>query len=413
MNRKITMLFSSLEALLVVAIGVAIPLVPLTLLWAVQFGFGPDWLLFWRAAVDIWLLGFGVDLSLALDPALAAGLGVARAEQPFVVSIAVLGFALLTVLLAVRTGLRIAETPHRTAGTLVALGMFALMSAALTLTALHPVVSPSLWQGILLPTLFFAVGLGIGAETGRMRRSRSAEQAVPENALERRVHEFVLSWPREVRAVLAVALRGGAAASAAVLGVAAIAVAVLIVLGYASIIALYEAVYAGALGGAALTLAQLALLPDLVVWAASWFVGPGFAIGTGSSVSPLGTELGPIPAVPLFGALPTGDLAWGFLGLLVPVVAGFLLGAVLRPALTRALGEEVGVPLRVAAGVGIGVVAGLVLGLLAAASAGSAGPGRLVDVGPNALLVGLLATVEIGLPAALGMLAGAKVRERV
>lgn len=413
MNRNVTMLFSALEALLVVAIGVAIPLVPLTLLWAVQFGFAPDWLLFWRAAVDIWLLGFGVDVSLVLDPALAAQLGIAGAEAPFVVSIAVLGFALLTVLLAVRTGLRIAETRYRTAGTLVALAVFAVVSALLTLSALHPTVSPSLWQGVLLPTLFFAVGLGIGAETGRMRRSRSAEQAVPENTVERRVREFVLSWPDEVRAVLAVSLRGGAAASAIVLGVAAVALAVLIMLGYASIIALYEAVYAGALGGAVLTLAQLALLPDLVVWAASWFIGPGFAIGTGSSVSPLGTELGPIPAIPLLGALPTGDLAWGFLGLLVPVVAGFALGTLLRPALSRALGDDVGVPLRVAAGLGIGVVAGLVLGLLAAASAGSAGPGRLMDVGPNALLVGVLAVVEVGLPAALGMLTGARVRERV
>ena len=30
--------------------------------------------------------------------------------------------------------------------------------------------------------------------------------------------------------------------------------------------------HAGLLGGIALTLGQLALLPDLVVWAASWFV---------------------------------------------------------------------------------------------------------------------------------------------
>jgi hypothetical protein len=413
MDRRITMFFSALEALLVVAIGVAIPLVPLTVLWGVQFGFAPDWLIFWRAAVDIWLLGFGVDVSLALDPTLAASFGIAGAEAPFVLSIAVLGFALLTVLLAVRSGLRIAETRFRTAGTLVALGAFAFMSTALTLTAMHETVSPSLWQGIVLPTLFFALGLLIGAETGRLRRSRSTEQAVPENAAERRVREFVLSWPAELRAVLAVSLRGGAAASAIVLGVSAVTLAVLLVFGYAAIIALYEAVYAGVLGGAVLTLAQLALLPDLVVWVASWFVGPGFAIGAGSSVSPLGTELGPIPAIPLFGALPTGDLAWGFLGLLVPVLAGFVLGAVLRPALDRALGVEPGRGLQIATGAGIGAVSGLVLGLLAAASAGSAGPGRLAEVGPDPLLVGLLAAVEIGVPAVLGLLAGAKIRERV
>ena len=31
--------------------------------------------------------------------------------------------------------------------------------------------------------------------------------------------------------------------------------------------------------------------------AVSWLVGPGFAIGAGSFVSPVGTALGPLPAM--------------------------------------------------------------------------------------------------------------------
>ena len=102
MTRRLTLLFSAFEALLVVAIGVAIPLVPLTILWAAQFGFGPDWAIFWRGAADIWLLGHDVDVTFTLDPATATALGVAGAGAPVKVTIALLGFALLTLLLGVR-----------------------------------------------------------------------------------------------------------------------------------------------------------------------------------------------------------------------------------------------------------------------------------------------------------------------
>jgi hypothetical protein len=54
----------------------------------------------------------------------------------------------------------------------------------------------------------------------------------------------------------------------------------------------------------------------------------------------------------------------------------------------------------------MGIVAGALLGLLAWWSAGAMGPGRLAVVGPNPLLVGALAAAEIGVAAALGMLAG-------
>ena len=57
-------------------------------------------------------------------------------------------------------------------------------------------------------------------------------------------------------------------------------------------------------------------------------------------------------------------------------------------------------------GLGMGVVGGALLGLLAWWSAGAMGPGRLALVGPNPLLVGALAAAEIGVAAALGMLAG-------
>lgn len=386
MNRQLTVLFAAAEALLVVAIGVAIPLLPLTLLWGIQYGLSIDWATFWRGAVDLWLLGHGVDVTVTLDPTVAAGLGLAGSEAPIKLTIAALGFSMLTILLGVRAGRRVAETPYRLLGELVSLVVFAGAALLVTSTALHPLARPSLVQGTLLPTLVFALGLAIG-----VRRTRIERDDAP-GLLSARLE----SLPTRVRLALFTALRGGAAAAALVVSVAAALTAAALAVSYAKIITLYEGLHTDVLGGIAVTLGQLAFLPNLVVWTASWLIGPGFAIGTGSTVSPLATQLGPIPAIPMLGALPTGDFTFGFVGLLVPVIAGFLVGATFV--------RERQVP-PVIAGIGIGLVGGIVLGLLAWFSAGAAGPGRLVTVGPDPWSVGGWAALELGLAAILGAVA--------
>lgn len=410
MNRRLTALFAALEALLVVGVGIGIPLAPLTVMWAVQYGLQIDWTVFWRAAVDSWLLGHGVDVRFVLDPVIAAGSGLPGAADPFEVTIAPLAFALITLLLGMRAGRRIGETPHRRVGHLVSIGVFGGLSVAVTLSALDVIASPSIVQGALLPTLVFALGILVGSETGRRTLKRDGEPATSgqwhPRGLPARLSPAHLvgglgPMAGDVLAAARTAARGGAAATTMVLAVSALATAAIIAVDYGQIIALYEGVQSGYLGGVALTLAQLALIPNLVIWAASWFAGPGFAIGTGSAVSPLGTALGPLPAVPVLGALPTGDLAWGYLGLLVPVLAGFLAAVLLRPRLAddgvTGAGRLIGV------GLAMGVVAGALLGALAWIASGSAGPGRLVDVGAPWLSVGLWTALEVGVPAAIAL----------
>jgi hypothetical protein len=399
MTRRLTLLFSTFEALLVVAIGVAIPLVPLTVLWAAQFGFAPDWSIFWRAAADIWLIGHGVDVTFTLDPVTATSLGIAGAGAPVKITIALLGFAMLTLLLGVRAGGRVAETGHRALAEVSCLLVFGVASFVVTFSALHVDARPSLWQGTLLPTLVFAVGLFLGVlREGRDRGPHAAGSSL---------RDGIGDWRPAVRAAAGGALRAGAAATALVLLVSALSVSLLLAVHYAEIIRLYEALHTGVIGGLALTAGELAFLPNLVVWAASWFVGPGFGIGAGSHVSPLGTALGPIPTLPVLGALPTGDLAFGFAGLLVPVIAGFLAGVATRPivvrALDRASGHE-GTPharTLVVSAVGGGLFGGLLMGLLAAVSSGAAGPGRFQQVGPDALAVGIAVAIEFA--AAIGV----------
>jgi hypothetical protein len=245
------------------------------------------------------------------------------------------------------------------------------------------------------------IGAGVG-------RARAADEAP--DAATRAIRGWVAGLTPTVRSGAANALRAGTAAASLVLAAAALILAVLILFNFGTVIGLYEGLQAGALGGATLTIAQLAFLPDLVVWAASWLVGPGFAIGTGSSVSPIGTQLGPIPSLPLLGVLPQGSLTLGFLGLAVPVLAGFVVAVVTRSRLPQTVLARPGGGWLVLTALGIGAVAGIELGLLAWASSGAAGPGRLHDVGPDPWLVGAIAALEVAIAAVVGMFASGRLR---
>jgi hypothetical protein len=394
-TRRLTLLFAGFEALLVAAIGVAIPLLLATLMWAIQFGFGPDWAIFWRGAVDVWLIGHGVDVSFTLDELTAATIG-APAGTVVLVTIAALGFALLTLVLGVRAGARVAETGHRLLGELTAFVVFGGASLLLTLSAVHPAARPSIWQGALLPAIVFGAGLVLGVL--RADADRGAETHGRLATWEASVH------PR-VRAGLRAALTAGAASVMLVMLVSAVTATVVLATGYAQVIRLYEALHTEVLGGIVLTAGQFAFVPNVVIWVASWFAGPGFALGVGSQVSPLGTAVGPLPAIPLLGALPSGELSFGYLGLAVPVVAAFLAATAVRPALVRAVGD--GSRLAWSAFVTLvgGAAGGVLFGVLAAASAGALGPGRFDHVGPDALAVGLASALEFAIGLALGFAA--------
>jgi len=177
---------------------------------------------------------------------------------------------------------------------------------------------------------------------------------------------------------------------------------------FATVIGLYETLQADVMGGISLTIGQLAFIPNIVIWAASWFAGPGIALGTGSSITPLGTSVSAVPGLPLFGVLPHGTLEFGFLGLLVPVLIGFVVAVLVRQGLDKRANAPHGTARMLITGGLMGLVAGILLGLLAWWSGGATGPGRLVDVGPNPLLVGVLTFVEVGIAAALGMLVGGR-----
>ncbi|WP_216364243.1 cell division protein PerM [Subtercola boreus] len=410
MNRPTTALLAALDALIAVAIGIGIPLVMLTILWATQFDLSIDWTVFWRASADLWMLGNGVDLQLALDPALAARLALDGAATPFVVGIAPLGFAVLTAFLGRRSGLRLGFSPHPVLGLVVGVAAVSALSALVWLSAETPGAVPSFWQAVLLVPAVYGLGVVIGAAASLSQQQRPL------------AGWFLRQWERmaaAARPFVAVALRGGLIVVAAMVAVGALAVTGGLLVHYSSVISLYESIGSGIGGGAALTLGQLALLPNAVVWAASWFVGPGFALGAGSSISPLGTDVGLLPSLPLFGALPQSS-PLGYAVLVLPVAIGFMVAVALRPRLASPAVSAGGRPHTAGAGAGaaagttaarmigtgfgIGIVAASILAVLALWSGGAAGPGRLAVVGPDAGAVWLWSFLVFGVSAVVGLL---------
>lgn len=393
MTRRLTALYSALEALILVAIGIAVPLSILTVMWAVQFGFQLDWADFWRAAVIAWMLGHGVTVTFQLDEQTVLLLGVAGADQPIVVTLALTGYTLATALAGWALGRRLRTQRHRILGELVAINTVLLLSALLTLSAAHPAALPSRWQAVLFPALVYGLGVAIGS-IGATNPARV------------RLRQMVAEGPQPLTAALSAGLRAGLGTVASVMAAAAVLTTMAFVLGYGQVIALYEAVQAGILGGVAITAAQLALVPTLVIWGASWLVGPGFAIGAGSTVSPIAVTLGPLPAVPVLGALPAEPSPFGFATLAVPVLAGFIAGIAVRPRIAAQLNGAPLAPWALLSTALAAVVAAGSMAFLAFLAAGSAGPGRLAVVGPDPAAVGLWMLAETFIGVLLGLLAG-------
>jgi hypothetical protein len=194
----------------------------------------------------------------------------------------------------------------------------------------------------------------------------------------------------------------GTAGSVAVLGAAgAMATALALAAQLHNFNAVYQLLDPGIVGAVLLLLAQLAYLPNGVIWAVAYMLGPGFAVGTGTVAAPSGSVLGPMPAFPLLAALPVGSHGsqpgW-LVGVMlaVPYIAGIVAGLlVVRVATTNVLESA---PIR---GFCSGALTGCVLGVGAAFAGGPLGDGRLAAVGPSAWQVAAVSSLEVGVAAAV------------
>ena len=81
----------------------------------------------------------------------------------------------------------------------------------------------------------------------------------------------------------------------------------------------------GFLGGLLLLLLNILYLPNALVATLGYFSGSGFAVGSGSIISPWSFDLSSIPAFPLLGALPSGKFQFALFGVVIVILSGAML----------------------------------------------------------------------------------------
>ncbi|HEY6795207.1 MAG TPA: DUF6350 family protein, partial [Kineosporiaceae bacterium] len=268
-------------------------------------------------------------------------------------------------------------------------GAYCLLATLVSVAAGMPGLRPISAQAALGAAVVAFLGGGAGAAVYRFRGPRAAVR----EAL-RRVPDVARPWIRPALAAQTVHVAGGAAVVAA------------LVAGHVEgVTQLHRALAPGVVGGAVLTLGEVMLVPNLVVWASAALAGPGFAIGAGTSVTVTSSQLGPLPAVPVLAALPPpGSLPPTAAALLaVPVLGGVVGGVVVCRAGAGTLRARLGTA------TGAGLLCGITSSVLAWLSGGPAGPGRLAVTGPDPLLTGAAAAAEVTVGAVLTVLAVAGV----
>lgn len=390
MNRRVSFAFAGLEALFVSVLGLAIVLLPVGIVWLFENDASVDFATTFRTVVDVWLLAHGVSIHVA------AGQLLGTAVPAFAITLVPIGLTLVILAAAFRVGRRYAGASTLWPVWVGAGATYAVISWLLASAAVTKTIYPISWMTTLLPTVLFTSALVLGSLTGKHFNHEAPErQALGRWWLERKRK---MNWV--VRALWQPAWRAGSIAVVLLLLVAAITVGVLLVLNWIGVTRLYEVLQVSVLGGFLVTFAQMALLPNLVVYAASWFTGAGFSIGSGGSISPFGTALGPLPSVPVFGAIPNGTLSFALAALIVPVLC-----AVVATLAVRRSADEIrfefasAFSAALSLGLAIAAVATLELTALALLASGGIGPVRLQSVGVNGFVLAGFAFVEFAVAA--------------
>ena len=143
---------------------------------------------------------------------------------------------------------------------------------------------------------------------------------------------------------------------------------------------------------------QALFAPTIMAWAASWWSGAGFLTATDSLHSPVVAGTGPIPPIPLLGAVP--ETAPGMWVILAPIMLGIGLGVVASRSFRREHLLH-----QTAQGVLSSVIVASVTALWMWSATMSMGSVRLSSMGPRVGWATLALVLEIALPALIIALA--------
>ena len=177
---------------------------------------------------------------------------------------------------------------------------------------------------------------------------------------------------------------------ALLLGIASILFGLLLLINVSMVKNLTTVLQPGIFGGFLLLLLNILYIPNAIVSTLAYFSGVGFAVGSGTLVSPASFRLNKIPAMPLLGALPENKSMISLLGILVIVAAGALL-----VTWTISLNQKV-------------LVQSFMVAILLAAFVGYSGSGALITEAMSAVGVStwkftVAIAVELGLGALLAL----------
>lgn len=356
---------------------------------------------------QLWLAGHGVGLHLDVP---------ASGSTPAVDGLATftpLGLTVILLLFARRAGKRLARASYEGQFWQALVGgaiTYIVIGLALGLVTSTSVLSTSPWASAVVPLWVLLVGMFWGGHkvAGSWLRLVGID---PEKLSER-----YSQYSRWAGAYLVSLVRAAWVGLLAVLGTGALLTAVSIFFHWNRMIALYQGLHAGVMGDVSVTLLQLAILPNLMIFGMAWGNGAGFALGQGAMVSPAATQAGALPSVPILGAIPAEPTTWAYVVLVFPVLAGALAGWYFIRDGENHLDEWLSLKLAwrwlaaVVSGlilaIGLGILVGLAACIVAALAHGSLGVGRFTDFGPNPLSTGIWTGVTIASGALIGQLVG-------
>ncbi|UTT70664.1 DUF6350 family protein [Arthrobacter sp. DNA4] len=398
----------ALEAAQAAIISALVVVAPIVAVWATAGFQNGQFEVLARLAGQSWLLVHGVPLELA-----GTGPGTATHGGSGILSLIPLGLTLIPFLLAWRAGRRLARASYTDQLWQALLGswaVYAAFGAATGFVCRSTDVGINLWFAMLVPLVPFGLGMVIGAR----REAGSWSRLIGVDAV-----DWISRTSQHSRwagSYFASAAKAGSVAVLSALTLAAVLLAADLFIHWNLVVSVYEALDAGPVGGAALTIAQLGFLPNLVVFALAWTSGAGFAMGAGSQAGALGTAVGPLPSIPVLAGIPSGSLDYAFVALVVPVLAGVMAGWWFLREGENHFDEWLAIKVHarwftaavstLVLGVLVGVAAGLLTASLAWIARGSAGLGRLTAIGPDPLWTGLWVAAEVGIGVVVGYAAG-------
>lgn len=402
MNRGLSFAIAALQALIIIASVVGLIVAPLTLAWFIEGDGSVPWITTVQVAGFAFLLATGVPLQIA------AGELVGISFESFAMNFLPLGLTVVMALLAIRIGRRLSGSSSLWPAWLGGAATFGGASYALSLLIANDAVTVGDWEPLFIPALFFGGLLFIASLWGdrfELFPGANGPEAKERIALRAQFAKLYESLHWSIRTVLPPAIRIGSAVIVMLVLSASVLLALALGFGWLEVLRLYQGLGLSLLGGIMVTIGQLALLPNLIVFASSWLSGVGFAIGTGSYVSPLASQLGPMPALPIFAALPTGGFDRGILFALIPILTAFLATILVRKFTDQLRWEYA---TRFSAALALSLVSATVAALMAFAlgflASGSVGPGRFYFLGVDATVFALVIFIEVLIPVFLASL---------